>query len=292
MSWFDGLEHIVREKVSLASWNWLRLGGVAEFFAEPTSLEELTEILKRTHSEEIPVRILGGGSNILVRDAGVPGVVVHLAAPAFCEINIAKPTITAGGGSKLNHVVSTAAREGLSGLEALVGIPGTIGGALRSNAIGHGAAIGQWTKSVRALTFEGETVSLDKDALRFGYRESNLEELVILDATFSLEPSDALKVTRQMQKLWIMKRGAVPNGDLGHAQVFGNPRGMTAGEIIEQANLKGMKQGGAAICEAAPDYIEVRPGTSSADVFTLIETIREHVSETLGVDLSPEINVW
>lgn len=292
MSWFNGLEHIIREKVPMATWNWLRLGGEAEYFAEPTSLGELTEILKRTHAENIPVRILGGGSNILVRDAGVKGVVIHLSAPPFCEIQVENNTITAGSGAKLNHVVSTAAREGLAGLEALVGIPGTVGGALCSNAIGHGASIGQWTHSVNAMTRAGESITLEKGDLRFGYRESNLEELVVLQSTFALETGDPQKVTRQMQKLWIMKRTAQPNGDLGHAQVFGNPRGMTAGEIIEQANLKGLKAGGASICEACPDYIEVRPGTSSEDVFSLIEDVRGHVSEILGVDLQPDINVW
>ena len=292
MSWLNGLEHIVREQVSLAPWNWLRLGGEAEYFAEPTNYEELAKVLQRASEEKITVRVLGAGSNVLVRDSGVKGVVVHLAAPAFCEINVEATEISAGSGARLNHVVSTAAREGLAGFEALVGIPGTIGGALCSNAIGQGASIGQWVKSIDALTHAGEKVTLEQDALRFGYRESNLEELVILAAKFVLEASDSTKVTRQMQKLWIMKRGAVPSADLGHAQVFGNSRGMTAGEIIEQANLKGLSSGGASICDAAPDYIEVRPGTSSEDVVALIENVREKVSESLGVDLASSINVW
>ena len=86
MSWFNGLEHIVREQVSLAPWNWLRLGGEAEYFAEPTNYDELAEVMSRAHADKIPVKVLGGGSNILVRDSGVRGLVVHLAAPAFCEI--------------------------------------------------------------------------------------------------------------------------------------------------------------------------------------------------------------
>lgn len=292
MTWFNGLEHIVRENEPLAPWNWLRLGGPAEFFAEPTSVDELAEILKRTHAENIPVRAIGAGSNILIRDEGVTGVVLHLSAPVFCEIRVEGQEILAGGGTRLNHVVSTAAREGLAGFEAFVGIPGTVGGALRRNTIGHGAAIGQWTTAVTALTREGKQVSLAENELRFGYRESNLDNLIILTAVFKLEPGDMLKVTRQMQKLWIMKRSSHPSAEIGHAQIFADPRGISAGQIIEQAGLKGFSVGGASISEQNPNFIEVEPGTSSADVFSLIEKVRSHVSENLGVDLQPEIEVW
>lgn len=292
MSWFEGLEHIVREQEPLAAWNWLRIGGSAEFFAEPTSVEELKEILKRTHAANLPVWMLGSGSNILVRDQGVQGVVIQLSAPAFCEIRSSGNEIVCGGGAKLNHVVSTAARDGLGGMEALVGIPGTIGGALKRNAIGHGAAIGQWTESITAITPAGEELSLGKEELRFGYRESNLDDLVILHATFRLDPSDTAKVTRQMQKLWIMKRSTQPTGELGHGQAFANPRGMTAGEIIEQAGLRSESVGNAQICERNANFIEARAGASSSDVLALIEQVRTKVSETLGVELVPGMEIW
>ena len=280
------------EDEPLARWNWLRLGGTAQYFAEPTSTRELKEILSRADAAELPVRIIGAGSNILVRDAGVKGIVIHLSAPEFCQISVESGVITAGGGARLNHVVSTAAREGLAGMEALVGIPGTIGGALRCNANGHGASIGQWTTGVTALTLAGEEVELKQDDLRFGFRESNLDNLVVLSAGFSLEHSDALQVTRQMQKLWILKRGSQPGGDRGHSQIFSHPRGLTAGEIIEQAGLKGRKVGGASISESDASFVEVEPGTSSADVFSLIEDVQGHVSEVLGVNLQQEIEVW
>ncbi len=292
MTLFNGLEHIVREKEPLAPWNWLRLGGHAEYFAEPTSVEELAEVLKRSHEAGMAVRLLGAGSNVLVRDTGVEGLVIHLSAPAFSEISVNGHAVTAGGGTRLNHVVATAAREGLSGFEALVGIPGTVGGALRRNAIGHGASIGQWTDSVSGLTHAGEAVQLGKDELRFGYRESNLDAIIILSATFLLEPGDMLKVTRQMQKLWIMKRTSQPSGELGHGQVFSNPRGLSAGEIIEQAGLKGHKVGGARVSEKDANFIEIEQGATSADVFALIEDVRGKVSEVLGVELQPEIEVW
>ena len=292
MSWLDGLEHVVRQAEPLAPWNWMRLGGTAEYFAEPTSVAELAEIVHRCHAEAISFRILGAGSNILVRDQGVQGVVIHLAAPAFCQIQHQGQEVTAGGGAKLSHVVATAAREGLAGLEALVGIPGTVGGALRGNAMGHGASIGQWTENATAMKRTGDVITLQRDDLRFGYRKSNLDDLVILAATFSLEATDASQLTRQMQKLWIMKRASQPTGEFGNGRIFADPRGMTAGEIIEQANLKGTSVGGATISDRDANFIEVQPGTTSKDVEALIDQVQTQVSEKLGVDLVPEIEVW
>ncbi len=292
MSWFTGLEHVVREQVPLAPWNWLRLGGEAEFFAEPGSVQELAELLRKAHAANLTVRLLGAGSNVLVGDKGATGVVVHLSSSTFGNVTVADNQIVAGGGARLSHLVSTAAREGLAGFESLVGIPGTVGGALCNNTIGHGAAIGQWTVGVTAMTREGETVVLAGDELRFSYRDSNLDKHVILDATFQLESSDALKVTRQMQKLWIMKRAAQPTGELGHCQVFADPRGLTAGEIIDQAGVKTETVGGASLNDRDPNFIEAAPGTKSDDVLKLIETVQKQVSERVGVELTPSIQVW
>lgn len=292
MSWFAGLEHVVREQVPLAPWNWLRIGGAAEFFAEPASAEELSDLLRKAHAASLPVRLLGAGSNILVNDEGVAGVVIHLSSAAFGEIRVDDTSIVAGGGAKLNHLVSAAAREGLMGLESLVGIPGTIGAALRNNTIGHGAAIGQWTQKVTAMQLSGETVTLEGDDLRFSYRNSNLDDLVVLEATLKLERGDALAVTRQMQKLWIMKRAVQPTGGLGHCQVFADPRGTTAAEVIDQAGAKTLSVGGASLSDRDPNFIEVQPGTTSNEVQQLIAEVRKVVSETLGIELTVGIQIW
>lgn len=292
MSWFAGLEHIVREQVPLAPWTWLRIGGAAEFFVEPATVDELSELLQKAHDAKMPVKFLGSGSNILVDDQGVAGVVVHLSSAAFGEIRVDDNCLIAGGGAKLNHLVSAAAREGLMGIESLVGIPGTVGAALRNNTIGHGAAIGQWTEEVTAMQLTGTTVKLTGDNLRFSYRDSNLDDMVVLDATLKLERGDALAVTRQMQKLWIMKRAAQPTGELGHCQVFADPRGTTAAEVIEQAGAKLLSVGGASLNERDPNFVEVQPGTTSLEVQQLIADVRRSVSETLGIELTPGIRIW
>src|SRR3954469_7983068 len=122
-----GFEHIVRENEPLARYTWFRLGGPAQYFAEPTDVDELAAFVRRCHESGTPVHVLGGGSNLLVRDEGVPGVVISLGAAAFGRIEVSGRKIVAGGGAKLGHVISTAVREGLAGLEMLVGIPGTVG---------------------------------------------------------------------------------------------------------------------------------------------------------------------
>ena len=158
----SGLEHIVRENEPLAPYTRLGLGGVAEYFAEPTSQDELVAVVKRFTEEGLPIRLIGGGSNVLIKSSGVAGLVIHLGAPAFCEINVSGQSITAGGGTKLSHFVSTAVREGFSGPQRLVGIPGTIGGALHGNSGAHSVDIGTWVESATVLTRSGEVISRGK----------------------------------------------------------------------------------------------------------------------------------
>ena len=243
MTAFAGLQHIIREQEPLAPYTWFRLGGPAEYFAEPTNLDELMQLVQYCHAQDIPIRILGGGSRILASDKGVPGLVIQLSAPAFGRIEVDGEQITAGGGAKLGHLVATAVREGLAGLESLVGIPGTVAGALRGNADSHGASIGHWTTSATVLTRQGELRTYERDELRFSYGESSLDELVVLAGQFVLERGDSAELTRKMQKLWIVKRTTQPSGNLGTGRIFKDPQGLTAAELIEQVGLRGHEVG-------------------------------------------------
>ncbi|MBL8826799.1 MAG: FAD-binding protein, partial [Planctomycetaceae bacterium] len=180
MSFLTGIDAFVRTNEPLALHTWLRVGGPAEYFAEPHTTEQLATVLSRCRQEGMTVRLLGGGSNLLVSDAGVKGMVIRLADPHFAEIKVQGDRVVAGGGARLGHVVNTSVREGLAGLEALVGIPGTIGGALHGNAGGRGGDIGQWTHSAKVMTYSGEIIERSRDELVFAYRQSSLDELVIL----------------------------------------------------------------------------------------------------------------
>lgn len=292
MALLSGFEHIVREQEPLAPYTWFRLGGVAEYFAEPTSVAELASLIRHCREQELPIRVLGGGSKLLVRDQGVPGMVVHLATPAFSEIKVQDNVITAGAGAKLGHVISIAVREGLAGLEHLVGIPGTIGGALRGNAGTENHDIGQSTQWAKVMSRGGDIVEHQRDDLRFAYRYSSLDELVILQAGLSLEMDDRTELVKRMQTLWIVRRSRQPSSEKNVGRVFKNPGGMRAAELIEQAGLKGTKIGGAEISEQHANNVVAGPRASSDEVLRLIELVQLQVRERLGVELEMDIEIW
>lgn len=292
MAFTTGFEHIVRENEPLAPYTWFRLGGPAEYFAEPTSVGELAELVRRCHEQGVPVHVLGGGSNLLVRDEGVKGLVVLLSAPAFGEISVEAPTVIAGSGAKLGHVISTAVREGLAGLEPLAGIPGTVGGALHRNVDAGGSDIGQWTKSAKVMTRSGEVLSRSKEDLRFAYRQSNLDELVILGAEFELEPRDARQLTKRLQKLWIIQKASLPKGNQNLGCLFKDVGGISAAELIEQAGLRSSQVGEVAISEHNANFVVANPGATAADVMNLIDLLKSGVEERLSVELENQIEIW
>lgn len=292
MAFPSGFEHITREQEQLAPFTWFRIGGVAQFWVEPTSIEELAAVVRAAAAEGLMIRVLGGGSNLLVRDEGVSGVVLHLTAAAFAKIEVNKKRIIAGGGAKLGHVVSTAVREGLAGLEQLVGIPGTLGGALRSNAGTHGGDIGQWTTSATVMTRSGEILTRSKDELRFGYRASSLDELVILEATLDLEMASSAMLTKQMQQTWILKKAQLPSADQATSCIFKNPGGVSAASLIEEAGMHSARVGNAEVSDRNAAYIVAQPGCTSREVIELIELIRKTVADRTGVDLETAIEIW
>ena len=292
MDLLTDFEKIVRQAEPLAMHTWFQLGGPAEYFAEPESTDQLVALIKRCREEDAPVRLLGRGSNVLVPDDGVPGMIIRLSAGTFGDVEIDGQTITAGGGAKLGHVVTTSVHKGLSGLEDMVAIPGTLGGALHGNAGIHGTDIGQWTSRATVITLTGEVSVRQREDLEFGYRRSSLDELVILDATLQLEEEDPRELARRMQKQWIVRKATQPMGHQCAGCVFQNPRGMRAGELIEQAGLKGTRIGGAVVSDRHANFIIAEPECTANDVVRLIELIRSQVHERLGVELELELDLW
>ncbi|HUS40578.1 MAG: UDP-N-acetylmuramate dehydrogenase [Pirellulales bacterium] len=287
-----GFEDIVQCDVPLAEHTWFKLGGAVEYFAEPTSVEQLEALVRRCREEDVPLRMLGGGSNVLVRDEGVKGMVISLAGDEFQRIEIKGQRVIAAGGAKLGHVISSAVRAGLGGIEALVGIPGSVGGALHGNAGGRGGDIGQWTCQATVMTRSGEIHQRNREDLAFGYRESSLDELVILEGQFELEEEDADELTKKMQKNWIIKKAGQPLAHQSAGCIFKNPRGMSAAMIIEQAGMKGASVGHAMVSDRHANFIVVEQGATAKEVLKLIDDIRSSVTERLGVDLDTEIEIW
>jgi UDP-N-acetylmuramate dehydrogenase len=268
------------------------LGGVAEYFAEPTNEEELVGLVNRFREQELPIRMIGGGSNVLVRDEGTPGLVIRLSAPAFAKLECQDQTIVAGGGVQLTHMISLAVREGLSGPEQLVGIPGTVGGALHHNSGTHGGAIGQWLKQATVLTRTGERKVREGNDLSFGYRQSSLNELAILSASFQFDREDSLQLTKRMQKLWIVCKSKQPTFSCNTGYIFKDAVGLNAAELIEQAGLKGTSIGKVEVSERDANFFVAHEGASSDDVLRLIDLVKSQVHERTGFELEVGINVW
>jgi UDP-N-acetylmuramate dehydrogenase len=291
VSW-TGFENIVRQGEPLAMHTWFQLGGPAEFFAEPENPDQLIALLKQSNEQGVEARVLGQGSNILVSDEGVPGLVLRLSSPEFGKITIDRRRATVGGGANLGRLVTTTVHRGLAGMEMLVGIPGTVGGALHGNTGSHGGDIGQWTTAATVLTATGEIIERSRDDLVFGYRESSLDEAVILEATLALDEDDPRELARRMQKQWIIKRANQPMGHQCAGCIFKNPRGASAGELIEKSGLKGTRIGGAVVSERHANFIVADPDCTSQDVQRLIELVRGQVNERMGVRLELEIEIW
>ncbi len=292
MTIVSGFEKIVRKQEPLAERTWLKLGGPAQFFAEPNSVDELAALVRRCCEEEVPIRVMGGASNLLIRDDGVSGMVISLTSPTFSNIEIRKGRVTAGGGARLAHAISETVRAGLAGLEPLVGIPGTMGGALHGNSGSRGGDVGQWACRATVMTRTGEIKQRNREDLVFAYRHSSLDELVILNAEFQLEEDDPVQLTKRMQKLWIIKKAGQPLSHLNVASVFKNPRGMSAGMLIEQAGLKGTRVGGVEVSQRHANFIIAHNDATSQDVLRLIDLVRSRVAERLGVEMETELEIW
>ncbi len=293
MAQFAEFRKFVRRDVPLAMYTWFQLGGPAEYFAEPETEEELLTLLKQSREENVPVHVLGVGSNVLAPDEGVSGVVILLSAPAFGNIESSGQRIVAGGGVRLGRVITKAATEGLAGIENLIGIPGSVGGAVCGNAGSGGGDLGQWVEKVRVANLDGTVTEIPKDEISFGYRSSSLDDVVLLSATLKLDKDDPVELAKRMQKLWIVRKAKQPMSGQCSGYVFKNPRtGGSAQELIEQVGLKGTRIGGAAINERNPCFVVVEPECTANDVKRLIQMVRDMVRERTEIDLEPAVDIW
>ena len=291
MERFSKFKDHVRHQVPLAMHTWFQLGGPAEFFAEPKLEEELTALLTLCKSEGISVRTLGFGSNVIVSDSGVPDMVFRLTAGCFSDIQIDGNTIIAGGGAKLGRVITAAAHAGLAGIENLIGIPGTVGGAIMTNTGTNSGAIGQWVKSVRLVDESGKVVELSGKDVLFGPEGSGLQDMILLEAVFELEEEDATDLSKRMQKLWIIRKTTFPSGQCS-GYIFKNPRGLPPNELIERAGLKGTRIGGAVVSERNANFIVAEPECTSSDVLRLIDLVRDQVLDRTDVELELNVQIW
>jgi UDP-N-acetylmuramate dehydrogenase len=283
---------IVKRNEALAPFTYLKVGGPAEMFVQPRTLEELSCVVRECYQKKIPLRVLGGGCNILVSDEGVRGAVVRLSETAFTQVAVHDRRVRAGAGASLSSFISEAARHGLAGLETLVGIPGSIGGALRCNAGDRAGEIGQYVRLVEVLDEKGKVEVRERDELRFAHRWSNLDDPVILAAEFELDNDQVDSIVKRLRKSWILRKANQPLTFEATGRMFKDPRGLSAATLIAQAGLPGQRVGGAELSERDANFVVAQPGTSARDILRLIDLIRSRVKEQTGVELELEITVW
>lgn len=292
MTLFEKFPHIVRENEPLAQYSWLRIGGPARFFAEPTTVKELSGLVKEADATGLTVRILGGGSNLLIRERGVDGLVISLAAPDFSQITIDGVKVIAGAGGRLGHLVSRTVGAGLAGLEHLVGIPGTIGGAVVGNSGVIHDDLGSSVVAVTVLQRDGTTARREANSLQFAFRRSNLDDAIVLAIELRLETGGESELTRRMQASWIMKRANQPSTDLRTVLAFVEPDGVSLAELFETAGVRGASDGEATLSAQFPGYIIASGAVTSEQVLALIAQVRRAVELKTGVALQSQLRIW
>ncbi len=284
----------IRFGCPLAPYTTFGVGGPAEVLYEAQNIRGLKGVIRYLFRENIPYVVIGRGSNVLVRDEGISGLVILLCG-AFRALEMETeggPNILAGGGVFIGNLLSFCKENGLSGLEFLAGIPGTVGGAISMNAGAFGGEIGSRVIRVEAVTAEGELKVLERSQLRFSYRNLEMEQRwIITRGWFQMVQETASVVSGRIKDFLKRRKEAQPVDYPSAGSVFKNPPGDYAGRLIETAGLKGKCIGGAMISDKHANYIVNRGGARAADILALMDLIRKKVREEHGIELQPEIRV-
>ncbi len=293
MNLFTGLEEIITENEPLAKFTWLNIGGPAEFFAKPKTEDQLKTLVIRCKENNIPFRILGQGANILINDKGIKGLVIKLDETGFGEMKFDNHSVQAGAACTLGSVIRESIKKGMGGMEELVGIPGTIGGAVKGNAGSKFADIGTITSSVTVIDNTGTIYTREKPELVFEYRKSNISSQIITQVTFELVPDDPNRLLNRMKETFIIKKNSQPLSSRSAGCIFKNPPNeKPAGLLIDRAGLKGTQIGGAMISDRHANFIVNQGNATFDDIRKLIDTIRNKVFEQFGIELKLEIEIW
>ncbi|MFH1414287.1 MAG: UDP-N-acetylmuramate dehydrogenase [Candidatus Omnitrophota bacterium] len=290
---FNGIKGRVRFKEPLKRHTTFKIGGAAKFFVQPKDIADLNQLLIAAKKHDIPVFIIGSGSNILVDDKGLDAIVLSLSAPYFKKISYNDQCLEAGSGLSLNRMIRETQKRGLSGLEFLIGIPGTLGGALAMNAGAWGKNIADIVENVTVLDYQGNIKKLDRKNLRFDYRRSSLQRYIILNARLRLRKKKKKEIQDITEEYLKVRKSRQGHLSLCAGSIFKNPLcGSPAGRLIEQCNLKGKRLGDAYISPKHANFILNKKNASSADVLKLISLIRRRVKHKFKIELDPEIKIW
>jgi UDP-N-acetylmuramate dehydrogenase len=292
MSSFDSLiaSGMIREHVPLGPYTTYKSGGPARYLAEVADIEALDDLVASGVVADRPVLVLGRGSNLLVADAGFDGLVIRL-GPAFGVVEVVGTSLHAGGAAPLAQVARSSVDAALTGLEFFIGVPGSVGGAVRQNA----GCFGTETRdrlleaSIVDLT-DGKMGTFGPDDLDLSYRHSNVTPTrVVLRAVFQALPGDKDAGRAELRRITRWRRDHQPGGTFNAGSVFKNPVGTTAGEVIDSLGLKTMRVGDVAVSEKHANFFVAGSSATSEDIRKLVVAVKDRVFEETGTMLEPEI---
>ena len=288
----SGAYGLTERNALMAAHTTFRVGGPADLFIEPTAEKEFVRCVRFLHAESIPYLLVGNGSNLLVRDGGIRGVVIHL-GKYYSDAVIDGRMIRAQAGMGLAAVSKMSFRAGLTGMEPLSGIPGSVGGAVTMNAGAYGQEMQQVVCGVRALNAKGEIVELSADELKFSYRHSRLltEKLFASEVLFCLARGEEMEIQASYADYTMRRQSKQPLELPSAGSTFKRPPGNYASALIDQAGLRGLSVGAAQVSEKHCGFIVNRGGASAAEILALIQKVQERVAEKFGVQLEPEVRI-
>jgi UDP-N-acetylenolpyruvoylglucosamine reductase len=282
---------VIRRDEPLAKHTTLRVGGPADVYVEPASEEDLAAVLKFCGARNVPFFVIGRGSNLLVRDGGFRGAVICLSHADFSKIEFDGERLRCGAGAKLKNVAIEARRHGLSGLEFLEGIPGSVGGALRMNAGAMGGATFDVIESVRLMDFDGNARELAPNGMSVAYRGCDtLKNHIALGAVFKGRADSPESIAQRMsafnQKRWTSQPAAPSAGC-----AFKNPPSIPAGKLVDELGLKGTRVGGAVVSQEHGNFIINDGNATARDVLELIALLQAKAKATRGIELHSEVEI-
>ena len=269
-----------------------KIGGPADYLVMPSSFKEVSEVVSICRKYKVPVTILGNGSNVLVLDKGIRGVVLKF-TDKLAYIKYENEVLYAGTGAMLKDVSKHSLRESLIGLEFAIGIPGSVGGAVFMNAGAYDGEMSQVVSAVTAITEDNKIKRFSKEDLHFGYRHSRFQESfsIILEVEFSLRHGDRHEIITRMDDYTEKRESRQPVDSASAGSVFKRPEGNYAGTLIEESGLKGFRVGGAQVSLKHAGFIVNADDATAQDVLDLIEKIKQTVYEKFQVELMSEVRV-
>ena len=292
--WQQVLQEAVKEPVlidvPMRNYTTWKIGGRADYLVQPANEDELSAVLALLHAESLPWLVIGNGSNLLVGDRGVRGVVIKM-GESFAQTEWRDNQVTVGAGKMMPALALEAAERGLSGLEFAAGIPGSVGGGVRMNAGAYGNTIGEFVTKVEIVEYNGQRRTLAASELTFAYRNSSLFAIdaVVCRVTLTLNHGSRDESLARIKELSRLRSLNQPLEYPSCGSVFRNPPNDHAGRLIELANLRGLKIGGAAVSKKHGNFIVNLGGARAKDVQELIAEVQKRVSEYSEVHLEPEV---